>query len=409
MQPVHREKAHVLPLDSIRGIAAISVVIHHLILMPTFLAAFPHNAWINWSFFRSAWLLVDLFFVLSGIVMSLSYVRGEFGQFSLREFMVRRLARVYPLHIVMLFANLLFRLVRIGLVMAGVVVAVPAAFEVNNAYSFVLNVFLLHSMGFIDYLSWNAPSWSISVEFYTYLVFGLVVLFAQRFKSLRYLYLGALLLVAGSWLFIVFVLQKKSLGLQTDFGILRCFVSFFLGVLTVQAVEALPRRIGPVAQGAIQLAAMIASVVVVSLVEAYPAVSFAAPFTFAIFLGSLLAFPDAALVPRMLVAKPLVWLGKRSYSVYMVHALVVLFAEYFVRAVGPRVIHALDSVCAGLPATLNLVVSLAAVLAVSHFTYRYVEIPGGKFVNDLLGGRRRRDSASSSVAPAAAVELRRGP
>ncbi len=66
--------------------------------------------------------------------------------------------------------------------MAGVVVAVPAAFEVNNAYSFVLNLLLLHSMGFIDYLSWNAPSWSISVEFYTYLVFGLIVLLAQRLR-----------------------------------------------------------------------------------------------------------------------------------------------------------------------------------------------------------------------------------
>jgi peptidoglycan/LPS O-acetylase OafA/YrhL len=396
-EPVHREKAHVLPLDSIRGIAAISVVIHHLILMPTFLAAFPHNAWINWSFFRSAWLLVDLFFVLSGIVMSLS-LKGEFGQFSLREFMVRRLARVYPLHAVMLFASLLFRLLRIGLVMAGLVVAVPAAFEVNNAYSFVLNLFLLHSMGFIDYLSWNAPSWSISVEFYTYLVFGLVVLLAQRLRSPRYLYLGAALLVAGSWLAIVFVLQKKSLGLQTDFGILRCFTSFFLGVLTVKVVDGLPRKISPALQGAVQFTAMIASVVVVSLVEAYPAVSFIAPLTFAIFLGSLLAFPDAALVPRMLVAKPLVWLGRRSYSVYMVHALVVLFAEYFVRAVGARSINALDSACAGLPATLNLVVSLAAVLVVSNFTYLYVEIPGGKFVRQLFRSRRPEFSASPAAS-----------
>src|SRR5258708_16655147 len=211
---VHCEKADFLALDSIRGIAATYVVIHHLILMPTFLKAFPQNAWVNWSFFRSAWLLVDLFFVLSGMVMSLSYVKPDFGHFSLREFMVRRLARVYPLHIVMLFAALLFRFVRIGLVVAGVVVAMPAAFEVNNAYSFFLNVFLLHSLGFIDYLSWNAPSWSISVEFYTYLVFGLVVLLAQRLGSLRYLYGCAAFLVAGSWLVIVFVLDKRSLGLH---------------------------------------------------------------------------------------------------------------------------------------------------------------------------------------------------
>ena len=395
---VHREKTHVLPLDSIRGIAATSVVIHHLLLMPTFLAAFPHNAWIDCSFFRSSWLLVDLFFVLSGMVMSLSSVEGEFGRFSLRDFMVRRLARVYPLHIVMLAANLLFRLLRISLVMAGLVIAAPAAFEVNNSYSFLLNVFLLHSMGFVDYLSWNAPSWSISVEFYTYLVFGLVVLLAQRMRSLSLFYALAALIAAGSLALIVFVLDKKSLGLQTDFGILRCFVSFFLGVLTVRAVRRLPGSPGPVTQGIVQLAAMIASIVLVSAVEAYPAASLLAPLTFSIFLGSLLAFPEALLVPRMLVTKPLVWLGQRSYSIYMVHALVVLFAEYFVRALGARRIVALDSVQAGLPATLNLIVSLAAVFAVSHYTSRYVEIPGGKFLRGLLG---RRADFAPTPAPSA--------
>jgi peptidoglycan/LPS O-acetylase OafA/YrhL len=396
---VHREKAHVLPLDSIRGIAAVSVVIHHLLLMPTFLAVFPHNAWINCSFFRSAWLLVDLFFVLSGIVMSLSYVRGDFGRFSLREFMLRRFARVYPLHLVTLLAGLLFRLLRIGLVAAGLVIAAPAAFEVNNFYSFVLNIFLLHSMGPIDYLSWNAPSWSISVEFYTYLVFGLVILFAQRMRSLSYLYACAGLLVVGSLFVIIFVLDKPSLGLQTDFGILRCFVSFFLGVLTVMLVERMRPGMHPTVQGGIQLFTMITSIVLVSVVEVYPPASFLAPLIFAAFLGSLLAFPNAAFVPRMLVARPLVWLGRRSYSIYMVHSIVVLFAEYFVRALGPARIAALDAVSTGLPATLNLCVSLAAVLVVSHFTYLHVEIPGGKLFRNMAGSRSRLGGAAAPSAP----------
>src|SRR5260221_10237597 len=211
--------------------------------------------------------------------MSLRYAQLDFGHFSLREFMVRRLARVYPLHIVMLLVMLLFRFVRIGLVMAGIVVAMPAAFEVNNAYSFFLNVFLLHSLGFIDYLSWNAPSWSISVEFYTYLVFGLVLLFAQRLGSIRYLYAWAAFLVVSSWFTIVFVLDKKGLGLQYDFGFLRCITSFFIGVLTVKAVQRLRRKISPGWQGGLQAVALIANVVLVSMVEAYPAVSFLAPLT----------------------------------------------------------------------------------------------------------------------------------
>lgn len=396
---IHREKPHFLPLDSIRGIAAISVVIHHVILMPTFLAAFPHNAWVNWAFFRNAWLLVDLFFVLSGIVMSLSYAKADFGHFSLREFMVRRLARVYPLHIAMLFAMLMFRLARIGLVMAGLVAVAPAAFEVNNAYSFFLNVGLLHSLGFIDYMSWNGPSWSISVEFYTYLIFGLVLLLAQRSASIKYLYVCAALLVAGSWLAIVLVLGKKDLALIFDFGVLRCITGFFLGVLTVKAVALLPRAISPGLQGGLQLAALVGCVAVVSTSEAYPALSFIAPLTFAVFLGLLIAYPAAALLPGILVARPLIWLGRRSYSVYMVHALVVLLAEYFVRAVGPRPVVALDSICGGLAATLNLVVVLAGVLVLSNFTYRYVEVPGGKLIRNLF--RTSPEFSASSATPSA--------
>jgi len=100
----------------------------------------------------------------------------------------------------------------------------------------------------------------------------------------------------------------------------------------------------------------------------------------------------------MLVTRPLVWLGRRSYSIYMVHALVVLFAEYFVRALGASRIAAFDSILPGLPATLNLIVSLAAVFVVSHYTYRYVEIPGGKFLRNLLG---RRSDFSAAPAPSA--------
>ncbi|WP_426412153.1 acyltransferase family protein [Bradyrhizobium ganzhouense] len=399
---VHREKAHVLTLDSIRGIAAVTVVIHHVILMPTFLAAFPNRAWIDCAFFRSGGFLVDLFFVLSGMVMSLSYVRSDFGHFSLRDFMVRRFARVYPLHIVMLFVTLLFRLVRIGLVMAGVIVAVPTVFEVNNAYSFFLNVFLLHSLGFVHYLNWNAPSWSISVEFYTYLVFGVVVLIAQRLGSLRWLYVSAFLLAAASWFTLAVILDKRDLGAQYDFGLLRCFTSFFLGVLTVKVVSLLPSSIrgaNVYLLGAIQLASMVATVANVWLVEAYPWISFAAPLTFAVFLGSLLAFPNAAVVPPMLVARPLVWLGARSYSIYMVHAFVVLLAEYFVRALGARPVAALDAVYPGLSTTLNLVAVLAAVLVLSNLTYLYIELPGGRWTRNILG--RIPNMSSSTAVPSA--------
>src|SRR5258708_13911776 len=134
----------------------------------------------------------------------------------------------------MVLVRVFLRFGRIGLVMAGIVVAMPAAFEVNNAYSFFLNVFLLHSLGFVDYLSWNAPSWSISVEFYTYLIFGLVLVLAQRFGSKRYFYACAVLLVVGSWLALVGALGSNGIRAQNYLRILRCITTFFLAFLLAQ-------------------------------------------------------------------------------------------------------------------------------------------------------------------------------
>lgn len=149
------------------------------------IASFPNKAWVDVAFFHNAWMFVDLFFVLSGIVISFSYTQFDFGTFSFRDFVVRRLARIYPLHIVTLFATLGFRLLKIAVVAFGVMHLVPAETPVNNLYSFVANVFLLHALGVLDYLSWNGPSWSISAEFYTYLIFGAVLVFAQRRDQFR--------------------------------------------------------------------------------------------------------------------------------------------------------------------------------------------------------------------------------
>jgi peptidoglycan/LPS O-acetylase OafA/YrhL len=80
----------------------------------------------------------------------------------------------------------------------------------------------------------------------------------------------------------------------------------------------------------------------------------------------------------------------------MVHAFVVLLAEYFVRAIGARPVAALDALYPGLATTLNLAFVLAAVLALSDFTYRYVELPGGRFLRSVFG-----KSPGFSPSPAA--------
>ena len=381
---MHHRRAHYLPLDSLRGIAALSVVIHHFVISQSFSALFPDKAWIDTPFFHNAWMFVDLFFVLSGIVISLSYVQSEFGKFPFGEFVIRRLARIYPLHIATLFAFLLFRLIKLGLIASGGAHFVPAEAPVNNAYSFVINLLLLHALGFVPYLSWNGPSWSISAEFYTYLVFGVVVVVAQRFADLRALRAMSAALVVASLAAILFVLNKRSMDFHYDFGIVRCIFSFFIGVLTAAVATSLPpqQRRGA-AWNTVQIGSAVAVVVVVGEVGVVPALGFVAPFAFAVLLGSLMAYPGGAL-PRLLSRAPLIWLGKRSYSIYMVHAFVLVLMEYAARALGVARLATLDRILPGTGATLAIAVLVAAVLVLSDVTFKWIEVPGSGAVLKLI-------------------------
>ena len=134
------------------------------------------------------------------------------------------------------------------------------------------------------------------------------------------------------------------------------------------------------------------------LVGSYPALSFAAPFVFAVLLGSLMAFPAARPLPALLAVRPLVWLGKRSYSIYMVHAIVLVLAEYAIRAAGPRPIQALDAIADGAAATLLVALVVAGVLLLSDFTYKHVELKGGKLLLRILGRDIRPPIAAVSHA-----------
>ena len=383
----HRSRKHYVPLDSVRGIAALCVVVHHFVISQPLASVLPNRAWIDFAFFHKAWLFVDLFFVLSGIVISMSYVQGSFGSFEFREYIVRRLARIYPLHIVTLLAFLSFRMMKLGLVGAGLIHFAPSEMAVNNGYSFFLNVLLLHAVGFIDYLSWNGPSWSISAEFYTYLVFGGVVIFAQRLRDVRIIFLMSLFLSVASLAFILVVLRQYALDFHT-YGIARCILSFFLGVLTLKAVASVPTAVRPSVQSMWQIGAAIAAVAIVCVVGIWPMLSFVAPPVFAVLLGSLMAFPGRRL-PSLLSVKPLVWLGKRSYSIYMVHALVLVLIEYFSRGVGVRTFPMIDQFGSGIAASLLLSGYVVAVLALSNLTYANIEMPGSKAIVGLLARRPR--------------------
>jgi peptidoglycan/LPS O-acetylase OafA/YrhL len=155
-------------LDSLRGICACGVVFYHF-NAPGWLCGSPVA--------RGGEMFVDFFFVLSGFVIAASYGQRLRKGFSLGRFMGLRFGQVYPLHLAMLLVFVAMELV--ALVKPSLSPRPPFT-GARSLQHLADNVFLLEATGLSGGPSWNTPSWSICVEFWTYLIAALVLRFSRR-------------------------------------------------------------------------------------------------------------------------------------------------------------------------------------------------------------------------------------
>lgn len=166
--------SYLLPLDSFRGIAALSVVLLHLNI---------HGSFTDVSFFRHGGLGVPFFFVLSGFIMAYVY---DNNAFSIKDFLIARVFRILPLYWFVLFLAIAFELCKYFASTYFHMSFGTQAFSGHNEVKEILpNLLLLQSwLPHTDSSSFNFPSWSLSVEWYLYIIFGSFMFLP---KSLRYI------------------------------------------------------------------------------------------------------------------------------------------------------------------------------------------------------------------------------
>src|SRR5271170_4945983 len=126
---------------------------------------------------------VDLFFMLSGFVLTWNYLDRMGWSWSTRStlhFLWLRLARVWPVYLVTL------HLAALWVIFTLHVGHVPSQ-DIGRltAVSYVRQILLvqLWFQPFFDDSSWDGPAWSISAEWLAYLLFGLLVLVILRMKQ----------------------------------------------------------------------------------------------------------------------------------------------------------------------------------------------------------------------------------
>lgn len=198
-------------LESLRGIAALLVAIMH----------FPVDYSLK-AYFSYSYLMVDLFFCLSGFVIALNYYSkiNNFSEFL--NFNKKRILRVCPLHLFVLHLFLLIECFKYLVEYRYNIVANNPAFETNDLVAYISNLFLVQT--FLDTPTFHNPSWSISTEVFAYIIFSSIILLIKRIELIVML----IVILSGYY---IFNYSNANLDAITDAeSIIRCFYSFFMGV-----------------------------------------------------------------------------------------------------------------------------------------------------------------------------------
>ncbi len=249
------------------------------------------------------YLGVELFFVLSGFILSHVYLAqaGE-KRFSYGRFLWARVARVYPLHIATLLG--------VGLLAAAAIVAgMSVDSNVLSWSSLPANLLMVHAWGLAPAAGWNHPSWSISAEWFAYLCFPA---FAFVFWRLRDKPVVAVLGAAAFLAVLYYGFEQWAGFALTEatirWGALRIVPCFALGCALYLVYRKAPLK-APGLSAAIFLALMLVS----AALGLWDAITVLLAGGLILSLASL---PNAR--AGWLASRPAVYLGEISYSVYMV-------------------------------------------------------------------------------------------
>ena len=356
MTPV-QTPVNLRPLTALRFMAALWVALYTF--WPNLDVGFLPNL------AAKGYLGVELFFVLSGFILSHVYLHAfAEKRFSYRGFLWARIARVYPLHVFTLLGVM-------ALGLAAVAVGLSIDASILSWKSLPAHLLMLHAWGFAGEAGWNHPSWSISAEWFAYLAFPLFALAAWPLRKRPWV------ATAGAAVFLMglYAAFEKLAGFPLTeatfrWGALRIVPCFAYGcaLYLVYRRAPLPRA------GLLALSAAVVMVASASVL-AWDAVTVLAAGLLILALASI---PDGQ--AGWLGSKPAVYLGEISYSVYMVCApWQILAVNLAARATGAedKRLHVL----VWLGIILGLIVAAAA-------TYRLIERPARKALRGMAERRR---------------------
>jgi peptidoglycan/LPS O-acetylase OafA/YrhL len=378
------ERRYLPSLTALRGIAAIWVVLHHLTAF--FLPAIGDLVARHSGLLRNGFICVDFFFILSGFTLAHLYhdrLRGEGTKRQYALFLGFRLARIYPLHLVTIAAMLVLALAQLAAQIHNQGLASYLSGDWwrwghGRLGDFVLNVLLLQSIPI--YASWNNPAWSISAEWFAYVLFPILLLpmrLAPRANKLICVPLVLLGLALIEW-------HYGTLDMTGPAGVARCFLEFWLGI-TCYAYFADAANYRLWASNTLLL---VAACFVLAIMQ-FNGFQTLAIVPMAVVL--MCAVVNQGWPSRVLNWHPCVALGELSFSVYMTHWVLMSWVQWLWRSVTGKSVQ--ESL--GMGASYGLLaLSVALLLPIAYISYHYIEIPWRLRLRQKLLSKYRAEIAN---------------
>ena len=363
-----KQLSHLFELDVVRGVLSWWVVVGHILAfagfqennVPSVVAVAMHGVY-----------AVKVFMMMSGFVIAkLLADKNE----SYKVFITRRFLRLYPVFLVALAVAILARPLYIPILLAS---RVPLPFHYDLIWDAENNHFWPNILAHLSMLyglipestlpytgiALLGPAWSTTIEFQYYLVVPLLSLIARRFGIK-----GWITLIAVSGL----VSHVFAASLRHDFRTsLPNFLPLFLAGMTSYWIYAQMRK----KETKVPADILLAGALLLYLLTRWLPVTI-----WGIAMALILASGDSPLVSRMksLLNRPsLLFLGKISYSTYLIHYPILWLAKALVACVAP---HASPFVVA----LALFALATPATLSASALLYHFVEKPGIDFGRRLF-------------------------
>tara|TARA_R110002096_G_scaffold44488_7_gene119548 strand:+ start:1984 stop:3960 length:1977 start_codon:yes stop_codon:yes gene_type:complete len=267
---------------------------------------------------------VDIFFVISGFLIgSLVIKEIEAGTFSLFNFWERRVRRLFPALALVIIASSI----------AGSIWLVPAHLRefgqsVISQPLLISNVYFWRQSGYFETAAEFQPllhTWSLAVEEQFYLFFPLAMLLLMR-KAKRFTgpLIWTLTIISFAWSIVGTFINPPFAFFITPSRIWE--LNFGVILAMIPAAKLIPRRIDPWL-GWIGLALTLYSISFFNIGTAFPGSAALLPC-----LGTaLIIFSNSARITgpgKLLRSKPLVFIGKISYPLYLWHWPIIVFLKY---------------------------------------------------------------------------------